>query len=320
MGLPGLGFGLGFLSLGIVILTNGSHAEITVGEGLICAIERIGFLPIRRKRLIANLRRIVVRNGGITVKSKKGGVQTYAPELSSLEFEPITGKSMLMAMAYPHDMLRPLADVLAASLSPERQLGMVSEVESVVEVVEREASEEATDTVVSKPEKTDITVQTYQQGLAISVPSQGLWKGSKGLFGFSVFWNGFMTVFTVLMVKGHPPASAYLFIVGFLGIGIVMMLFAINMAKRKVMIAVVNNTLACRVIGLFKTSEQKLPIDMISAVRVGPSGMEVNNRPVMEVQVIPKEGKKIGLISNRTREEQEWVAYTLRRALNVGQG
>jgi hypothetical protein len=48
--------------------------------------------------------------------------------------------------------------------------------------------------------------------------------------------------------------------------------------------------------------------------------MEVNNRPVMEVQVIPKEGKKIGLISNRTREEQEWVAYTLRRALNVGQG
>jgi hypothetical protein len=40
-----------------------------------------------------------------------------------------------------------------------------------------------------------------------------------------------------------------------------MMCFAINMARRKVMMAVVNNMPACRVIGPIKTSEQKIQIE-----------------------------------------------------------
>lgn len=319
-GLPGLVAGVGLIVLGVAILNNGSHTEIVVGDGLIRLIDRIGFLRIPRKCFVSSVRRFVIRKGGLSVKNQNGETQTYAPDLAAIMAETTTGKQVLVALAYPYEVLRPLADVLAASLSVDGHFGMATAAEPVIEVVEREAGEDAADIVVPKPEGTDIAVETYAHGFAISVPPKGLRKGSQGLFGFSLFWNGFMAVFTVLMFKGKAPLSAYLFTVIFWGIGILMMCIAIHMAKRKVMIAVVNNVLACRVIGPFKTSEQKIQVDMISAVRVGPSGMEVNERPVMELQIIPKEGKKIGLLSNRSSEEREWLAYTLRQALNVGRG
>lgn len=315
LGLPGLALGLGLIALGVTILTNSSHSEIVVGDGLICTIDRIGPLPIRRKRLVANLRRLVVRKGGMTVKDNNGATKTFAPDLASLEAETATGKSMWMAPAYPYALLRPLADVLAASLSLGRHPTTAADPEPVIEVVEREVGEKATDIAVPKPAGTDITCQADAHGLAIAVPPKGLWKGSQGLFGFSLLWNGFMSVFTVLMIKGHPPLPAYLFILLFWAIGFLMLLISINMAKRKVLIAVVNNVLAYRVIGPFKTREQKIPLDTIDAIRVGPSGVEVNERPVMEVQIIPKSGKKIGLLSNRSRDEQEWLAYVLRQTL-----
>jgi len=318
LGLPGLAVGLGLIALGITILTNSSHSEIVVGDGLICAIDRIGPIPIRRKRLVSELRRLVVRKGGMTVKDNRGSTKTYAQDLASLEAETASGKSMWMAPAYPHDLLRPLADVLAASLSLGRHSATAADEKPVIEVVEREVGEEATNIAVPKPAGTDITCQADHHGLAIAVPPKGLWKGSQGLFAFSLFWNGFMVVFTVLMFKGHPPLPVYLFISLFWAIGILMLLFSINMAKRKVLIAVVNNVLAYRVIGPFKTREQKIPLDMINAIQVGPSGVEVNDRPVMEIQIIPKSGKKIGLLSNRSREEQAWLASVLNQTLNAG--
>jgi len=320
LGLPGLAIGLGLIALGIIILTNLSHSEIVVGEGVIIAIEQIGFIPIRRQRLITELRRIAIRKGGVTVKDNNRGTKIYAPELAALEAETATGKPMWMAPAYPHDLLRPLADVLASSLSLGRQATILESTSPIIEVVEREADEPATDVAIPKPAKTDITCQNDTHGLAIAIPPRGLWKGSQGLFAFSIIWNGFMVIFTVLMSKGHPPLPLYLFISVFWAIGILMLVFAINMAKRKVLIAVVNNMLAYRVIGPFKTREQKIPLDTINAIQVGPSGMEVNNRPVMELQIIPKGGKKIGLLSNRSSDEQEWLAYFLRQALNASRG
>ena len=300
--------------------THQSQSEIIVGEGFIRAIDRIGPIPIRRKRPIAALRQLVVRKGGLTVTGQNGVKQTYAPDLASLEAVTDTGKPMWMAPAYPHELLRPLADVLAASLSLSGQSAMAEQPESVIEVVELEADEENSSLAVPKPSGTDITCQADAHGLAIAVPPKGLRKGSQGLFGFSLMWNGFMTVFTVLMIKGHPPLPAYLFLSLFWAIGLLILFIAINMAKRKVLIAVVNNLLAYRVIGPFRTTEQKIPLATIDTIRVGPSGIEVNDRPVMEIQIIPKSGKKIGLLSNRSSEEKAWLAYVLRQTLNAGNG
>ena len=56
----------------------------------------------------------------------------------------------------------------------------------------------------------------------------------------------------------------------------------------------------------------------LSAIRIGPSGMSVNDVPVMELQIHPKDGKKVGLLSQLDDEEIDWIAAHLRKALNVG--
>lgn len=50
---------------------------------------------------------------------------------------------------------------------------------------------------------------------------------------------------------------------------------------------------------------------------MGPSGLTVNNRPVLELQVHPKQGSKFGVLSGRDHGELRWMATVLRRALKV---
>jgi hypothetical protein len=55
----------------------------------------------------------------------------------------------------------------------------------------------------------------------------------------------------------------------------------------------------------------------IADIRAGPSGREVNDRPVLELQVHPRKGKKVGLLAGRNEEELRWMAAQLRRALEL---
>ena len=57
----------------------------------------------------------------------------------------------------------------------------------------------------------------------------------------------------------------------------------------------------------------------IAAIRVAPSGVKVNNRDIIELQIHLADGRpKLGLLSERKDDELEWVAAVLRRTLGVG--
>ena len=45
--------------------------------------------------------------------------------------------------------------------------------------------------------------------------------------------------------------------------------------------------------------------------------MEVNDRPVIELQIHPRQGKKAGLLGGRDEAELRWLATRLRQALQV---
>jgi hypothetical protein len=73
-----------------------------------------------------------------------------------------------------------------------------------------------------------------------------------------------------------------------------------------------------RRIGPFGTKERLLPRAELAAICIGPSGMAVNDRPVMELQFhlhAPK--KRVGCLSQLTDEELRWLAYELRRRLQL---
>jgi hypothetical protein len=68
---------------------------------------------------------------------------------------------------------------------------------------------------------------------------------------------------------------------------------------------------------LFGTKQLEWRRDEIAAIRADTSGMEVNNRPVIELQIHPLSGKKVGLLAGRKEEELRWMATRVGRALNV---
>ena len=43
----------------------------------------------------------------------------------------------------------------------------------------------------------------------------------------------------------------------------------------------------------------------------------MNERPVLELQVRPREGAQVGLLAGRDEEELHWIATRLRRALTM---
>jgi hypothetical protein len=67
--------------------------------------------------------------------------------------------------------------------------------------------------------------------------------------------------------------------------------------------------------GLFGAKQREFPPGDLDDVRVGPSGMTVNDEPVLELHIIDGGGMKFGLLAGRSQEELRWLAAELRAVL-----
>lgn len=328
LGLPGLLVGIGLLLAGMAVLRGRSHAEILVTKDRIKLCERLGPARWTWQRPSAGVARVVLQKGLGTTSTNGGPAQSFGEGFGSLILEWSGAiKPLLLAFGYRYDLLPPLADELARRLSAVADVRDLA-LRPAIGVVERQTGGEGEDAPVPRPEGTDIAVEEHPSGIAIAVPASGLWKGSRGLFGFALAWNAFVGFMLVLVLAGTlkgkaggPGWAMPLFLLPFLGIGVGLMAGAVSMGKRRVMLAVSGERLAYRSIGPFGTKERLVTRAQVRGVTVGPSGMEINDRPVYELQILlTGRPSKIGLLAQRTRAEQEWVAWVLRKALRVGVG
>src|SRR2546423_243730 len=110
-----------------------------------------------------------------------------------------------------------------------------------------EEIEEETFAQPVQPVGSQIAIERFADGVTIKVPPAGLFGGTQGLFVFALIWNGFVGVFTVVMLAvflgtaaKHDQAiwiaPAILSIFWLVGIGI--LLGSINMGRRQAAIAV----------------------------------------------------------------------------------
>ncbi len=170
---------------------------------------------------------------------------------------------------------------------------------------------------------------TEQPGsVTFEIPPSGMKGGAKALFLFACVWLAFMAVFTAVAIfgiakQGQPPPSIAGMIFGtlFVGlfwlIGIGMMLGAQQMARWRAAIAVANGRCLVVQVGLFGEKKQSWEPGELSVVQVGPSGMEINEKPVMQLQFVPRAGKTFGVLSARDMPELEWLATKLTKALGL---
>jgi hypothetical protein len=177
-----------------------------------------------------------------------------------------------------------------------------------------------------KPAESKIELEEFEDGLTIKVPPGGLLRGTSGLFAFSLIWNGALAGITtcgVIGILNNPQQAdkegwvAALFISVFWLVGIAILLASINMGRRKAAIAIAGDALMVIQSGPFGTKRKEWLLPDVSAVRVGPSGMKVNDVDVVELQIVGADDKKFGMLAGRKDAELGWLAHVLQQKVTA---
>jgi hypothetical protein len=317
------------LAFGLAILWGNSSIEIRAGR--LWMTEHVGPFRWRRWQRLTDVVRLDVGMGSSRAVPQSATALSPLANLAAIRVESSRGKPRVAAVGYPREWLLPLARAVARQIEtqPERYDGAAMAGSRLAVADPVEVGDESKPADRSRqPARSDIVIDVKRDGLTFEIPPAGIRRGTAGLFAFACIWLIFIAVFTVLMVadglnQGQNPAgigsivAAAAFIGVFWLVGIGIMLGALQMARRRAAIAVAGGQCMVIQIGLFGEKKLIWKAGELTAVRVGPSGVEVNDRPVMELQFIPRGGKKVGLLGGREVAELEWLAARLSQALGL---
>ena len=312
-------------------LTAGA-SDIVVRDGRVAAVERLGPLRRRRRRRIDGLTVLYLGHGGGSALN--GWFGSLSLLRAGTDLDPSAERAahdkdgLFLAWGYPEAALRPLAehvaDLLGQDLGNSRPLPVIG-----VDLLEtgtftgrgRGDADRSHRVVERQPTESKAILDERADGLTLTLPAAGLWRGSSGLFAFSLLWCGFMVVFTTIVAAGAGLDIIFLaFITVFWAIGIGMMLLAINLGHRRVILDVVgvpgDATLLVARQDLRGIQQDDWPSRDIADVRVADSGTEVNDRALRQLRIeLHTQKKPVKLLTGRPDEELAWIATTLRRGL-----
>jgi hypothetical protein len=289
------------------------RCRISWHDGRLTVSDLVG--PFGRRR---RMPRTAIRKFAVKAGVERNGQSVTTGPLASMamlvaEFE--NGKPRVVALGYPREWLEAIATELSGYASRTQPAT------PKVEVVDLQATPPQFQDVAEKPAASKIVLQRNAASIVLEVPPAGLRKGSMGLFFFSIAWCAFMTVFTSGMLKQARAAKSdwqsLIFIGTFWAVGLGMMAGAVNLGRRRATLTAGKSGLTIVQSGPFGTKRREFRREEIAAVRADTSNVEVNNRRVLELQIHPVTGKKVGLLVNREADELRWMATELRNALGV---
>jgi hypothetical protein len=200
-------------------------------------------------------------------------------------------------------------------------LGLTGLIQEAAEALQKARDREID--VVEQPSDSPVVVDSNPRGIRLEIPPPGIWHGSAGLFQFGIIWSlaiaGFTTIFLIagMAQKGDLYGFLGLFVcmLPFWASGAGMLLVGYNMGTRMTVIEIVGDLLIVTQTGLRGMKRREWPRTDVRTVRVGPSGMEVNDKDVPELQILGARDKLQGLLVGRDPQELLWMATLLRYAL-----
>jgi hypothetical protein len=340
--LPGLVGGTGLIILGLAIMSNWTRSELVFNPQVIKHIQRFAFCRWSWKLPSGTLAAISVDRNSKPDSANDFGAINFAMEEAS---------GMMFAPGYSMSILTPVAEALSALIAqskvapgfdakvynsdrgetwdpypddtePDSDVPIDAEAPLQAESVDRVSSaRHAPAQAAPRPDTTDITVMQHPQGLAIAIPPIGLKTGPKVLLGAGALFSGIPLTIVITLAITHPPRFIIpiLFLSLFIAVGLLLFTIGLNEARKKTLLAVSPDTLAIRTIGIFKPREQIVPRADLAAIHIGPSGTSVNNVPLPELKIeLTGDRDAIGMLTERTESEINWVAGLLQQALKVG--
>ena len=333
LGLIGLVQVSRMFALGIAILRSKVFCEIESTDRYLYCTERMGWTSWKRKKRVSEISRLEI----VKSKDDNGQLPEFLSKLDEFVYVKAVCKddssSFSFAIGYDESTLLPLAQELALGLNKayepicSREADGMDEPDSTFVAVRTDSDDEPES--LKKP--TDSKIQVIREGdsIAFSVPPAGK-RGTRGLWIFSIAWLAFTTLFSAIVgfslifTDQGPDAPGVWGVIGiaaflllFFAVGIAMLLGAINMAKRTVMIGIDKGMLFIERKSIFRTKWIEFDRKEIASIRKGPSGMSVNNVPIMELQIVNADGVKQGLLSQLSENEISWLATELKSGLGM---
>lgn len=325
-------FGLPFLAVGVGIIAMGTFAlcgrtEIEVRREELRARERGGPFWWTRRIPSKDIRRFTLSAEAVRVNGQPVNSGPLA-DSGVLGAEIGAARPRLVVMGYPKAWLTALAERLNADLA--MQTGIAPLPAAVVEMpspMSLGARDARHGDRFDPPAGTTLRILEQAGGVVAVVPPQGT-RGTRGLLGFAIVWLVFVSIVGAAFVyapenpkrrRNNNRAIPAVVISAFGLIGVGLLVGAVNQMRRKASVRASREELIIVQQSLFGTRTFKRPPGELSAIRVGPSGMEINHVPVLELQVHTADGKKHGFFSNLTNDELHWLATHLRHGTGIGE-
>ncbi|MFG0275123.1 MAG: hypothetical protein ACF8QF_08700 [Phycisphaerales bacterium] len=317
---------IGFMCVLMGVASLYGRADLEVRNGRLIAIDRLGPLRLRRSRPVERIAGFELKGGAIRTNGKALEARAGG-EFSTLRATIEGGaKPWPLVGMYPRDMLLALARDLAQACDAAAPAELFDDgPPPVVEVDWRTEKAQPERAPVERPADTPITIEEAEGVTTIRVPPAGV-QGARGMIAFGVLWEAFsllacaaalwkwITNPASLASQGSPWVLAVVLPL-FPLVGAGMLLYGFSLARRTTVLDIVGDTLLVTRSGLRKVRSWEWRAGDLERVRVGPSGTEINDEPVLALLIEARGGKKTVLLSEREAPELEWIAWEVTKAL-----
>ena len=315
-GFPFLLAGLGVVALGVFAWCGRCEIEIQPGE--LITRERGGPFRWTRRIPIKDIRRFALVGNAVNINARPVRVGLMS-DMGVLAVDLGEGKSRFVLLGYPRDWVGAMATRLTTDLAAQTgQAPLAIHDGSEEKVFYRPQMNLEPGEVPGPPERlvvhgdrfdpparTAIRIMEQAGGLVAVVPPSGFSGVSRFLLIFSLFW---LLISTIV-------GGGFILI----GLGLGMLVTSVNLARRKASLRASRAEFIVLQQSLFGTKAFNLSGSDLGTIRVGDSGMTMNDVPVQEIQVHTKAGVKHGFFSNLSNDELHWLATHLRHASGVGE-
>lgn len=320
-GLPFLAVGLGIIGMGVFALCG--RCEIEVQSGELIARERGGPFWWTRRIPIKDIQRFTLSSDAVRINDQpvKTGPMS---DMGALSAEVGAAKPRLVLLGYPRVWTEALAARLTADVA--LQTGAAPLPTTVAQINPATGRSTVSGDRFDPPVGTRIRIMEQAGGIVALVPPTGFKGVPRFMLGFSVVWllitsvvgGGFVAA--AFQGKGDkPPWFVFVFVGGFVLIGLGMLANAINMARRKASLRASRDEIIVLQQSPFGTKTFKRSGSELASIYVGDSGMAINEVPVQELQVHTSDAEKHGFFNNLTNDELLWLATHLRHATGIGE-
>ena len=302
------------MGMGLFMLVG--QCRIAVGRDRIVAAEFAGPIFWRRKVRVKQILRLEV--GGPPTAGASPLPAAFI-RVGSLTAVLQSGKRVVLALGYPPEWIHALAQEVSAVLKLEGAPLAVTD-----HFGTRIGPAGAVPEIVPQPEGSRVEVVETGSGIQVAVPSRGLWKASSGLLLFGAVWTMMTAVVTVGSVLKGPGSHGdfslpglIAFLAVFWAVGLFMLLFGFHLGTQKWSIEVRPEGLVVTAKSILRSRVWQWRRGEVLRVRVGDSRVEVNHRPLRELQIQIVGGKPLGLLAGRDEAELAWLAGLLGRHLGT---